>query len=176
MLFEQWNQRLAFWVTFNTDYATRNHHLRVFKIFKKGHVLNRSFECNKKRWRKNKIEIILPKIRPLCYGMMRYKPPPPPLFAHSLRYKRFACRASIGLKPILWPITFWYWKIGYMNRFYLLYSCPLVLDVALCLPPFNPPSPPSSICKYSVNVYSNLLVLRRKQVVVQELPVTRRAL
>ena len=59
----------------------------------------------------NKIEIILPKIRPLCYGMMRYKPPPLPLFAHSLRYKRFACRASIELKPILWPIKFWYWKI-----------------------------------------------------------------
>ena len=38
--------------------------------------------------------------------MMRYKPPPTPLFAHSLRYKRFACRASIELKPILWPITF----------------------------------------------------------------------
>ena len=90
----------------------------------------------------NKIEIILPKIRPLCYGMMRYKPPPLPLFAHSLRYKRFACRASIELKPILWPITFWYWKIWYMNRFYLLHSCPLVLYVALCLPPFNPPSPP----------------------------------
>ena len=93
------------------DLATRNHHLRVFKFLKRDMFYIEASNVTKRDGDQNKIEIILPKIRPLCYGMMRYKPPPLPLFAHSLRYKRFACRASIELKPILWPITFWYWKI-----------------------------------------------------------------